>query len=120
MVPYDFKSMQVLNDMSVIPHQFHVLQHCHQIKALKKKKKRKKSDLMLRCVVRPYTTFNRTHQAKKMATGGTKRQAARPVRYKLLSTCTVGGNELRFLSVNENNGGVSFPTTVEDVRIRFN
>ena len=52
-----------------------------------------------------------------MATGSTKRPAPRPVRYKLLSTCSVGGNELRFLSVNENNGAASFPTTVEDVRI---
>ena len=59
---------------------------------------------------------------KKMATGtsGTsKRPPAKPVRYKLLSTCTLGGHELRFLSMNEANGAVSFPVTVEEVILSF-
>ena len=60
---------------------------------------------------------------KKMATGSghssgtSKRPPAKPVRYKLLSTCTLGGHELRFLSMNEANGAVSFPVTVEEVII---
>ena len=61
------------------------------------------------------------YRLEKMATGSghssgaSKRPPAKPVRYKLLSTCTLGGHELRFLSMNEANGAVSFPVTVEEV-----